>query len=214
MRARCSSARGAATRRVRAATSGGTGCSSGERSNGPLAFFWVGPDVSGSSTWGPRRVGGCLFRQSSHETLEGIRVPERRAVAEADQLRTKGGELAGRSPVDGRIPRKHGEWLRQSAAQRDRIPVEEHVSQNQRPVVRAPEGDVPRRVARRLDHREAANLVALPERSRHGVGGPCEQPGKAKCRASRFRKNRGGIARLQSRAIAFTAPDRNPQRLP
>src|SRR5205814_8548372 len=102
---------------------------------------------------------GALYR--AHRRFAGI--TEYGPVPSCEQLRLEGPQPAGRLEVELLVPGGHPsdrEGQREVARHGDPTECREHVSRDERAVSRVEEGHVPRRMARRLDHLEAADAIA------------------------------------------------------
>ena len=88
---------------------------------------------------------------------------------------TSAGSSAAMRRADSRLSATSGlkdqERLADRAAQQERVEAPHHVAAQQRAVRLAPEGDVAGGVARRLEHREAGDLVALAQPPRDRMRG-------------------------------------------
>src|SRR6478609_2307808 len=102
---------------------------------------------------------GALDR--AHRRLAGI--AEYGPVAGCEQLRLECPQPAGRLEVELLVPGRHRsdrEGQREVARDGDSPECREHVPRDERAVSRVEEGHMPRRMARRLDHLEAADAIA------------------------------------------------------
>jgi len=152
----------------------------------------------------------------ARERGQPVGVAQRRAVAEAGQRWAQLGQASRRLPVAGRVVAEWGGWLVQSGNPGGQAHVGEHVADDQDPVALAPQGDVPGRVAGRLQDREPRHLVPFAQRAgdrvsltqRQARGQPCDH---ALARAP------GGTcahaARLHGGHLGLAAPQRNGQNL-
>ena len=143
--------------------------------------------------------------QAPYRLGEGGGIAQRRAVSEADERGLERGQPARRGAVALRIGADKGVRLADAGLEQERVVPPHHVAAHEHAVGVAPvEGDVPRGVARGVEHGEAGDLVALGQHAGDLVRwGGRDEPTAAD----------DHLAGLDRGDVVGAAPQRDPERV-